>query len=95
MIDGIDVKVLVEKEAGNQLVVPKSAVVIRDGLDVIFTYTEDGFAHWVYVNILSANEDSYSIEANSERRAQLSEGDMVIVKGNLNLADKSKVSLKK
>ena len=95
LIDGIDVKVLVEKEAGNQLVVPKRAVVIRDHLDVIFTYTEDGFAHWVYVNILSANEDSYSIEANSERRAQLSEGDMVIVKGNLNLADKSKVSLKK
>ena len=95
LIDGMDVKVLIEEDIANQLVVPKSAVVVRDGMDVLFTYTEDGLSHWIYVNILAANQDSYIVEGNKDRGAQLSEGDMVIISGNLNLADKSAVVLKK
>ncbi len=94
LIDGLDVKVVVEDEIKNQLVVPKSAVVVRDGLDVVFTYTDDGLAHWVYVKIISANENSYIIEANKDRSAILNEGDKIIISGNLNLADKSEVTIK-
>lgn len=93
MIDGMNVKVIVEKSFAKQLVVPKSAVVIRDGLEVLFRYN-NGKADWVYVNTLNANSESYAVTANTDRAARLEEGDMVIVSGNLNLADGSNVSLK-
>jgi len=93
LIDGMNVKVTVEKAMSGMLVVPKSAVVIRDNLDVVFRYN-DGKAEWVYVNILHSNSDSYAIEANADRGAELAEGDKIIVSGNLNLADGSSVKLK-
>ncbi len=92
LLDGQDVKVLIEKDIPGQLVVPKNAVVIRDNKDVIFTYS-DSLAHWVYVEILAQNEDSYSVAADKSRNALLSEGDAVIISGNLNLADKSRVEI--
>ena len=66
---------------------------IRDNLDVLFRYC-DGKAEWVYVTLLGANSESYALVANESRGAVLSEGDMVIVSGNLNLADGSIVQLK-
>ena len=93
LVDGMNVRVLVEQSVPGCFVVPKSAVVIRDNLNVLFTYTDDGIAHWVYVNIIDANSDSYAIKPNASRGAKLSEGDKVIISGNLNLADESKVSL--
>ena len=92
LIDGMNVKVTVERVLSRQLTVPKSAVVVRDNLDVLFRYN-DGKAEWVYVNILNANSESYVVEANSDRGATLSEGELVIVSGNLNLADGSDVAL--
>ena len=92
LIDGMNVKVTVERVLSRQLTVPKSAVVVRDNLDVLFRYN-DGKAEWVYVNILNANSESYVVEANSDRGATLSEGEQVIVSGNLNLADGSDVAL--
>ncbi|MBQ8500470.1 MAG: efflux RND transporter periplasmic adaptor subunit [Bacteroidales bacterium] len=94
LIDGMNVKVIVERMMPGQLVVPRSAVVVRDNLDVLFTYTDDGVAHWTYVNIVRSNGDSHVVTANTDRGAKLNEGDKVIVKGNLNLADGSKVQLK-
>lgn len=94
LADGMNVKVIVEKTETGKLVVPRSAVVIRDNLDVLFTYTPDGKAHWVYVNILDSNSDSFVIEANADRNAKLSEGEQVIISSNLNLADGSAVTLK-
>ena len=94
LIDGMNVKVIVERSIKNQLVVPRSAVVIRDNMDVLFTYTDDGKSHWKYVNILHSNGVSYSIEANKARNVELDEGEKVIVSGNLNLADKSDVVLR-
>ncbi len=94
LIDGMNVKVVVERMIPGQLVVPRSAVVIRDNLDVLFTYTPDGRAHWTYVKILYSNGDSHVVTANTDRNATLSEGDQVIVSGNLNLADNSEVTLK-
>lgn len=90
-VDGMNVKVIVERNVPRCLVVPKTAVVIRDGMNVLFTYSDDGVAHWVYVNILEANSESYAVEANRDRGANLAEGDLVIVSGNLNLADGSRV----
>ena len=94
LLDGMNVRVTVERMLPGRLVVPRSAVVIRDNLDVLFTYTDDGKAHWTYVNIICSNGDSHVVEANSDRGATLSEGDRVIVSGNLNLADGSDVVLK-
>lgn len=94
LLDGMNVRIVAEKSIPDQLVVPRSAVVIRDNLDVLFTYSEDGKAHWTYVNILHSNGDSHAIEANKDRNANLVEGDKVIVSGNLNLADNSDVVLK-
>lgn len=95
LLDGMNVRVVVDKNLPAQLVVPKSAVVIRDGLEVLFRYGEGDRAEWVYVHTLSANSDSYAVTANTDRGATLSEGDRVIVSGNLNLADGSQVVLKK
>lgn len=94
LIDGMNVKVVVERMIPGQLVVPRSAVVIRDNLDVLFTYTPDGRAHWTYVKILYSNGDSHVVTANADRNATLNEGDQVIVSGNLNLADNSEVTIK-
>ena len=95
LLDGMNVKVTVERIIPDVLVVPRSAVVIRDNLDVLFTYTDDGKAHWTYVSIITSNGDSHVVTANTSRGAVLSEGDRVIVSGNLNLADGSSVVLAK
>ncbi len=94
LIDGMNVKVIVERTIPSMLVVPRSAVVIRDNLDVLFTYN-DGKAGWTYVNILQANSTHLAVEANTGRGAVLNPGDLVIISGNLNLADKSSVVIKK
>lgn len=93
MLDGMNVKVIVERALPDQLVVPKKAVVIRDNLEVLFRYN-NGKSDWVYVNTLKANSESFAIQANSDRGAELHEGDLIIVSGNLNLADGSKVVIK-
>lgn len=94
MIDGMNVKIVVDKFMDRMLVVPKSAVVVRDRLDVLFRY-RDGRAEWVYVDILGSNSESYAVTANESRGAVLEEGDQVIVSGNLNLAEGSAVVLVK
>lgn len=93
LLDGMNVKITVDRSLPSQLVVPKSAVVIRDGMDVLFRY-RGGKAEWVYVNVLNSNSVSYSVSANTDRGAVLSEGDQIIVSGNLNLADGSQVVVK-
>lgn len=93
LIDGMNVRITVDKATENQLVVPKSSVVIRDNENVLFRYS-NGRARWTYINITDSNSESYSVEANSERNAELAAGDTVIVSGNLNIADGSEVSIK-
>lgn len=95
LVDGMNVKVIVERVVPDQMVVPRSAVVIRDNLDIVFTYTDDGKAHWTYVKILMSNGESHVIQADEGRNSFLGFGDKVIVSGNLNLADGSTVALKK
>lgn len=92
LTDGMNVKVFVRKAVPDQVVVPKSAVVIRDNLEVLFRY-EDGRARWTYVHTSFSNSKEYVVEPNKERGAELNVGDVVITTGNLNLADGSEVTL--
>lgn len=95
LIDGMNVKVVAYHNIPDQLIVPKSAILVRDDFNVLFTYTEDGIARWIYVNILDSNSSYHMIEANTDRGSSLNEGDIVITKGNLNLADGSSVQIKR
>ncbi len=93
LMEGMNVNTYVEKDVYNKLVVPKSAVVIRDNLEVLFTYEKDGTAKWTYVHTAMANKDYYVVEPNEDRSAELKEGNAVIYVGNLNLADGSQVEI--
>lgn len=93
LMDGMNVKVILENPVPGRFVVPKSAVVIRDNLEVMFRYSS-GKSEWVYVHTIASNSGQYAIEANADRGASISPGDTVIVSGNLNLADGSEVRIK-
>ncbi len=95
LVDGMNVRVIVKNRLADRLTVPKSAVVMRDNLHVIFTLNlSTSKAEWVYVNILDSNIDYHMIEPNSERSAKLSLGDIIITSGNMNLAHGSNVIIK-
>ena len=95
LLEGMNVKVLVENLIRNQLVVPKSAVVMRDNFEVLFRYDGNGKAMWTYVNVTFSNSDSHVVAANPEKNAELNVNDVIITSGNLNLADGSNVEIKK
>ncbi|MCJ7447099.1 MAG: efflux RND transporter periplasmic adaptor subunit [Bacteroidales bacterium] len=79
LIDGMNVRVMIRKPVPNQLVVPKEALVIRQGKDVIFV-RQDSLAIWKYVTVEFENSTSISVKEGLEP------GDLVIVSGNVNLA---------
>lgn len=87
-VDGMNARVIVNRSLGNKLVVPKTAVVLRSGRQVVFTY-ESGKAIWNYVHTGLENMDNYVIADG------LSEGQEVITSGNENLAHESPVIIKK
>lgn len=95
LMDGMNVKVYIENSREESLVVPKSAVLVRDNLNVLFRLSPDGHAMWTYVVIEAANSDSYAVVANKERNAELRSGDVVITSGNFNLADNAQVEVQK
>jgi len=90
LIDGMNVRITVQNSVPDQLVVPKSAVVIRDNMEVLFRYV-DGRSLWTYVNVLMSNTTQHVVEPNKDRGADLNEGDLIITSGNLNLGDEAKV----
>lgn len=95
MMDGMNVKVLVEEIIPHRQVVPKSAVVMRDNMEVLFVYQPaDSSTRWVYVDILMSNSDSHVVTANKDRNARLDLGDIIVTSGNLNLAHESKVTVR-
>lgn len=94
LMDGMNVRVLVEKEIPDQLVVPKSAVLLRDNQEVLFKCTRDTVAFWTYIQTTGENTTSYSVIAHPDKGATLEAGDTVIISGNLNLAHESKVVVK-
>ena len=84
LIDGMNVKVVIRKPVPDRLVVPKEALVIRQGKDVIFI-RQDSLAIWKYVTVEFENSTSLSIKEG------LSAGDLVIISGNINLAHETTV----
>lgn len=94
LLEGMNVKVLIEQDIPDQFVVPKSAVVLRDNFEVLFKVV-NGKAYWNYVKTVLENSDSYSVIPNPEKEsASLNVGDTIIVTGNLNLAHESDVEIK-
>lgn len=93
LLDGMNVKVLIRNEVPGKLVVPKSAVLLRQNQEVLFLY-KSGEAYWTYVKIEQENSDSYAVVANEDRGATLEPGDTVIISGNLNLAHESNVEIR-
>jgi RND family efflux transporter MFP subunit len=79
LIDGMNVKVVIRKPVPDRLVVPKEALVIRQGRDVIFV-RQDSLAIWKYVTVEFENSTSVSVKEG------LDPGDLVIISGNVNLA---------
>lgn len=84
LCEGMNVKVLVGNSVPAQLVVPKEAVVIRQGKQVVFT-VENGRAKWNYVKTGYENSTEYTIAEGLE------EGAMMIVTNNLNLGHDAEV----
>ncbi len=90
LYDGMNVRVCIRKSLGNRLVVPKSAVVLRSGKQVVFTLDKDGKrATWNYVRTALENMNEYSIAEGLEP------GMKVITSGNVNLAHESPVTVVK
>lgn len=86
LFSGMNVRVNVHRSLGEQLVIPKSAVVLRSGKQVVFTL-KDRKAQWNYVQTGLENAESYSVVDG------LKEGDTVIVTGNVNLAHEAPVKV--
>ncbi|MBP9767618.1 MAG: efflux RND transporter periplasmic adaptor subunit, partial [Bacteroides sp.] len=87
LFSGMNVRVNVHRSLDGQLVIPKSAVVLRSGKQVVFTL-KDGKAQWNYVQTGLENAESYSMADDA-----LKEGDTVIVTGNVNLAHEAPVKV--
>jgi RND family efflux transporter MFP subunit len=86
LIEGMNVKIIIEESLPGKLVVPKQAVVIRSEKQVVFKYSE-GRAKWVYVT--TGEENSSSIEITEG----LSTGDSIIYSGSLSLVHDSRVEI--
>jgi len=84
--DGMNAKVIIKRSLPNQLVIPKSALVLRTNRKVVFTLVND-MAYWVYVATGYENSSEYVVTEG------LSAGDNVIYEGNLNLAHETPVVL--
>lgn len=80
LLEGMNVQVVIEQRIPNQIIIPKSAVVLRSGRPVVFTYdAESQLAKWNYVTIAHENDEAVAIAEG------IKAGDMIIYEGNLNL----------
>ena len=95
LFSGMNVRVSVRRNLGEQLVIPKTAVVLRSGKQVVFTLKE-GKAMWNYVHTGLENATEYIVSDKSRKGVEdgLLEGDTVIVTGNLNLAHEAEVNVR-
>ncbi len=93
LLEGMNVKMVLNRAIANQFVVPKEAVVLRDGFHVIFRYI-DGEAVWTYVDVVMSNIDSHLIQGHKEKGTTISESDIIITSGNSNIADGTAVNVK-
>lgn len=90
LFDGMNVRVSVKRALDNQMVIPKTAVVLRSGKQVLFTLKE-GKAMWNYIHTGLENMTEYTL-VNWEADG-LEEGMKVIATGNINLAHEAPVKV--
>ena len=96
LMDGMNVKVTIENSVADMFVVPKEAVVERDGYNVVFVYDSNTHrAVWTYVDIMYGNLTSFAITGCERKNTTVGEGDIIITSGNLNLADDTEVVITK
>lgn len=92
LLDGMNVKVIIENSVRDMFVVPKEAVVERDGYHVVFVYDKETHrAIWTYVDVLYSNLSSFAITGCEKKQTTVNVGDIIITSGNLNLADDTEV----
>lgn len=84
LFEGMNVKVKVQRVLGERLVIPKSALVLRNNRQVVFTLKK-GRARWNYVQTAQENSTGYVVTEG------LTPGDSVIYEGTLNLANETPV----
>lgn len=94
LMEGMNMKVRVRTMVPNKLIVPKSAVLIRQNKDVLFKYS-GGKAIWTYIIKEFENSSSYAVKLQPNSIGSLEAGDTVIISGNLNLAHESEVQIRK
>lgn len=91
-MDGMNVRVIVESAVAGMFVVPKEAVVERDGYHVVFMFDKKTQrAVWTYVDIVYSNLTEYAITGCERKETEIHVGDVVITSGNQNLADDTSV----
>lgn len=88
LLVGMNVRVEIEAEPVMTLVVPKEAVVLRQGRDVIFSI-QNGVAMWNYVDLGTENTDSYVLLKG------LAEGDSIIIGAADNLVHNMPVNIRR
>lgn len=89
LLPGMNSVVKIAIPSKNSLVIPKSALVLRDGKNIVFT-SENNLAKWNYVKI--GNDNGAEVEI----RSGLKEGQKIIISNNSQLAnDAGIVELKK
>jgi RND family efflux transporter MFP subunit len=80
LTDGMNVKVIIREAVPNQLIIPKSAVTLRQERKVVFVCKNDT-ANWRYVNVGEENARYCTLRGN-----EIQPGELVIVEGNFNLS---------
>ena len=80
LIEGMNAQVIVKIAVPNQMIVPKSAIVLRQERKVVFTNKNDSIAYWHYVDVINENSTEACIFSDN-----IKVGDEVIVEGNLEL----------
>lgn len=86
LLEGMNVKIRIQRLWSKQLIVPKSAVVLRSNRKVVFTFRNNK-ALWNYIETTQENSESYLVTQG------LNPGDSIIYDGNFNLAHEAIVVL--
>jgi RND family efflux transporter MFP subunit len=84
LLDGMNVQIIVKREVPGQLIIPREALVLRQGRQVVFSLA-DSIALWNYVETGHENSREFTINTG------LKEGQQVIISGNFNLAHETRV----
>ena len=90
LFDGMNVRISVKRLLGEQMVVPKTAIVLRSGKQVLFT-VKDSIALWNYVT--TGLENMRECTLVDWEASGLQEGMTIVTTGNVNLAHESPVKI--